>query len=112
MKAVILQATLKKEGQSNTQVLSEFFAEKLEKMNVVTEIVKLVDHTILPGTYSDMGKGDEWPQILEKILAADMIIFATPIWWDNHSSLFHQVEIFYLKEFHHVMHQDAQQHVA
>ncbi|MBA3285350.1 MAG: flavodoxin family protein [Nitrosopumilus sp.] len=91
MKALILQATLKKKGQSNTQVLSEFFAEKLEKMNVVTEIVKLVDYTILPGTYSDMGGDDEWPQILKKILAADIVIFSTPIWWDNHSSLMQRV---------------------
>ncbi|CAN5154757.1 NAD(P)H-dependent oxidoreductase [soil metagenome] len=91
MKAIILQATLKKEGQSNTQVLSEFFALKLEKMDVECEIIKLVDYTILPGTYRDMGKGDEWPQILKKILIADIIIFATPIWWDNHSSLMQRV---------------------
>src|SRR5689334_15036024 len=38
-----------------------------------------------------MGRGDDWPRILEKILAADIIVFATPIWWGNHSSLMQRV---------------------
>jgi multimeric flavodoxin WrbA len=86
MKAIILLATLKKEGLSNTETLSTFFAEKLAAKGVEVEIVKLVDHSIAPGTYSDMGSGDEWPSILEGILGADIIIFATPIWWNNMSS--------------------------
>lgn len=86
MKAVILLATLKKEGLSSTQVLSEFLASHLEKKEVKVEIVRLVQHRILAGTYNDMGDGDEWPSILAKIEAADIVIFATPIWWGNHSS--------------------------
>jgi multimeric flavodoxin WrbA len=86
MTALILLATLKKEGLSNTQTLSEFLADKMSSQGIQTEIIKLVDHTILPGTYSDMGPGDEWPSILGKILAADIIVFATPIWWGNQSS--------------------------
>lgn len=35
---------------------------------------------------SDMGEGDQWPHVLDKILTADIIIFATPIWWGSHSS--------------------------
>ncbi|HEY0431816.1 MAG TPA: NAD(P)H-dependent oxidoreductase, partial [Pyrinomonadaceae bacterium] len=50
------------------------------------EIVKLVDYEILPGTYSDMGEGDEWPEVLEKILAPEIVILATPVWWGNQSS--------------------------
>jgi multimeric flavodoxin WrbA len=50
------------------------------------ETIKLVDHRIMAGTYSDMKNGDEWPAILEKILASKVIIFATPIWWGGHSS--------------------------
>ncbi|GEO11088.1 flavodoxin family protein [Segetibacter aerophilus] len=86
MKAIILLATLKKEGLSNTQVLSEFLGEHLRKQKVEVEIIKLVQHNILPGTYDNMGAGDEWPAILAKIIAADIIIFATPIWWSNMSS--------------------------
>ena len=50
-------------------------------------MIRLVDFDIPPGTKSRMGPGDDWPGILEKILAADIIIFATPIWWGIHSSL-------------------------
>ncbi|MER2996852.1 flavodoxin family protein [Pontibacter populi] len=86
MKAVILLGTLKKEGLSNTEVLSEFLCSVLEEHDIDCSIIKLVDHTILPGTYSDMGEGDEWPGILKKIIESDIIIFATPIWWNNQSS--------------------------
>lgn len=91
MKAIILQGSLKKEGLSNTQVLSEFLAGVLQKNQIDCSIIKLVDYTILPGTYSNMGPGDEWPAILEQILQADIIIFATPIWWNNQSSLIQKV---------------------
>jgi multimeric flavodoxin WrbA len=86
MKAVILLGTLKKTGLSNTEVLSEFVAGKLRAQSIETEIIKLVEHTILPGTYSDMGNGDAWPEILEKILHAPIVLFATPVWWGNQSS--------------------------
>lgn len=86
MKAVILLGTLKREGQSNTQVLSEFLAERLKLKKVGCEIIRTVDHNILAGTCSDMGADDEWPEILKKILDADIIIFATPVWWGGHSS--------------------------
>ncbi|MDB5190607.1 MAG: flavodoxin [Segetibacter sp.] len=86
MKAIILLATLKKEELSNTQVLSEFLAERLKKKNVETEIIKLVQQKIMAGTYNNMGPGDEWPAILTKIEEAELVIFATPIWWSNMSS--------------------------
>lgn len=86
MKAIILLATLKKEGLSNTQVLCEFFAQKLQQHGVDYEIVKLVEHNILPGTYSNMGEGDMWHPILDKILQARIVVFATPVWWGSHSS--------------------------
>ncbi|WP_210464733.1 flavodoxin family protein [Rufibacter roseolus] len=86
MKAIILQGTLKKESLSNTQALSEFLAGVLRKHQVECQIIKLVEHNIPAGTYSDMGLGDEWPAILEQLLAADILIFATPIWWNNQSS--------------------------
>lgn len=91
MKALILLATLKKKEISNTETLCEFFAEKLAAEGVEIETVKLVEHNILPGTYSDMGDGDDWPAILKRILAADILIFATPIWWNNISSLMQRV---------------------
>lgn len=86
MKAVILLATLKRTGLSNTETLSEFFQTKLTSQGVDCEIIKLVNYHIPAGTYTDMGSGDDWPSILDKILAAKIVIFATPIWWESHSS--------------------------
>lgn len=91
MNAIILLGTLKTDGLSNTATLSEFLAERLDKSEVATDIVRLVDLKLLPGTETDMGENDEWPALLERILAADMVIFATPIWWDGHSSLIQRV---------------------
>lgn len=91
MKATILLGTLKKTGLSNTGTLCEFLVQRMERQGIDAEIVRLVDHQLLPGTCSDMGEGDEWPPILEKILASDAVVFATPIWWDNHSSLLQRV---------------------
>ncbi|PYS98805.1 MAG: flavodoxin family protein [Acidobacteria bacterium] len=85
-KAIILLATLMKTGQSNTELLSEFFADRAKKKDLDCEIVKLVDRDILAGTYSDMGDGDDWPSILDRILDASIILFATPVWWGNQSS--------------------------
>jgi multimeric flavodoxin WrbA len=91
VRAVFLLATLKhKRGGgefSHTEVLSELVVECLREHDVASEIVRLVEFDIPPGTKSNMGKGDEWPRILEKVLAADIIVFATPIWWANQSSL-------------------------
>ena len=29
---------------------------------------------------------DDWPEIYQKILNAKILLFATPIWWNSHSS--------------------------
>ena len=86
MKATILLATLKTDALSNTEVLCEFFGNFLKKQKVDYSIIRLVDHNIMPGTYSDMGEGDDWPAILKTLEDSDIIIFATPIWWNSISS--------------------------
>jgi multimeric flavodoxin WrbA len=92
MKALFLLASLKRGGEwSHTRVLCDLLADKLKEAGVESEIVALVDHHIPPGLKTDMGlvdgKQDEWPAIVQKMFAADIIIFATPIWWGNMSSL-------------------------
>ncbi len=86
MKAIILLGTLKLSGLSNTETLSEYLITHFKKEKVECEVIKLIEHNILAGTYSNMGEGDDWPSILKKLLKADIIIFATPIWWNNQSS--------------------------
>lgn len=91
MKATILLGTLKSSGLSNTETLSEFLAGSMRREGLHVDVIKLVDYDIPPGTCSDVGQGDEWPGILQQLLESDIIIFATPIWWDNHSSLIQRV---------------------
>jgi multimeric flavodoxin WrbA len=91
MHATILLGTLKKTGLSHTATLVEFLSERMTRAGIESETVKLVDYDILPGTYSTMGDGDQWPLILGKLLRSDIIIFATPVWWGNHSSLIQRV---------------------
>ena len=92
LRAVFLLGTLKKKHQlSHTQVLCDFVAEVLrEQENVESEIIRLRDYDIQPGTKTEID-GDDWPKILERVLAADIIVFATPVWWGIQSSLIQRV---------------------
>lgn len=56
-------------------------------LDVESEIVRIVDHKVPFGVSSYEGEGDEWPQILEKIKAADIIVIGTPIWFGVRSSV-------------------------
>jgi multimeric flavodoxin WrbA len=95
LNAVVLLATLKhkRSGQefSHTATLCDVVIECLRENGVRSEVIRLVDFDIPPGTKSNMGAGDDWPGIQKKILAADIIIFATPIWWGIQSSLMQRV---------------------
>lgn len=91
MKATILLGTLKTTGLSNTETLCEFLTQRMEREAITVETIKLVNHRILPGTESDMGAGDAWPPILDKVMRSDILIMATPIWWNNQSSLIQRV---------------------
>ena len=61
--------------------------EILEGLDVACESIRVVDHDIPFGVTSDEGDGDEWPGILEKILAADILILGMPIWFGVRSSV-------------------------
>ncbi|MFC3038688.1 flavodoxin family protein [Virgibacillus xinjiangensis] len=88
LKALYLNTSLKKSGEtSNTEALIEKSIEWMKKENVDTEVLRIADHTIIPGMSPDMGEGDEWPQIMDKVMQADIIIMGTPIWNGEKSSL-------------------------
>jgi hypothetical protein len=42
-------------------------AEKLKVLEVETEIIKLVEYTLLPGNKTDMGGADQFPEIVGKM---------------------------------------------
>jgi len=88
--ALAFNCTLKstKGGEtSSTDALLSQLVDQLRKFDVETEIVRAVDHDIKPGTDHDMGEGDAWPQLREKLLAADIVVIATPIWIGQPSSV-------------------------
>ena len=88
LKAILLNTTLKKSPEpSNTQALMDHVVEHLEALDVECETIRVVDYNIPFGTASDMGDGDEWPAILEKILAADILIIGTSIWFGVRNSV-------------------------
>lgn len=81
--AVALNCSLKPSGDkpSSTDAMIKVIADELAKHEVtLTETIRLADHDVKPGVESDMGEGDAWPAIRTKILAADILIFGTPIW--------------------------------
>lgn len=88
MKALFLSCTLKASpAPSNTEALCQVLVRQFEQEGVTSEIVRLVDYDVKPGVKSDEGEGDDWPFIREKILAADILVMATPTWLGQHSSV-------------------------
>jgi len=88
LKALLLNCTLKKSpAESNTQALMDRVIEVLESLDTECESVRVVDRNVPFGVSSDMGGGDEWPRILDKVLAADILILGMPIWFGVRSSV-------------------------
>ena len=92
MRALCLNCTLKPSPDtSNTDALAGVVLEALEGDGVSTETVRVVDHDVRPGVESDMGDGDEWPSIREKVLSSEILVVATPTWLGKPSSVAQRV---------------------
>lgn len=66
-------------------------AAEFKEHQVSSEILRIADFNVKPGVLKDMGDGDQWPQIRQKLLSADILVLATPIWVGHPSSLAQQV---------------------
>ncbi|WP_395943754.1 flavodoxin family protein [Brevundimonas sp.] len=88
MKALILNCTLKPSPEtSSTEALARVVIDELERGGGETEIVRLVDLNLKPGVKTDQGDGDDWPAVHAKIMAANIVVFATPTWMGQMSSV-------------------------
>lgn len=88
IKALFLNCTLKKSPRvSNTRALVDKAVAIFDELGVESEVIRVVDHNVAFGISSDEGGGDEWPLILEKIKACDILVIATPIWFGVLSSV-------------------------
>jgi multimeric flavodoxin WrbA len=92
MHAVVLNCTLKPGPEtSNTEALAREVCNALSEHGVESELIRVVDSNVATGVTSDEGEGDGWPEIRQKILAAEILILATPTWVGQPSSVAQKV---------------------
>lgn len=101
LKALYINCTLKRSPEvSNTQGLVDRSVALMRKNGVEVDQIRAVDHDIAVGVRPDMTehgwKTDEWPVLLERVLAADILVLAGPVWLgDNSSVMRHVIERLY-----------------
>src|SRR5260370_12566094 len=76
---------------SHTQGLIGVSATIMRKQGVRVETIRAADHDTATGVWPDMTEHgaatDEWPHLYEKVLAADILVIAGPIWLGANSSV-------------------------
>jgi multimeric flavodoxin WrbA len=88
LRALALVCSLKPSpADSSSDLIARQVLEALSEHGVVGEVVRVVDHDVKPGVEKDMGEGDAWPALREKVLAADVFVLATPTWMGQASSV-------------------------
>lgn len=92
LKALYFNATLTKSpDESHTDRLIKISTDIMDKRGVKTEVIRIIDHPdIATGVWPHMrehgwGK-DEWPEVYKKVIAADILVLAGPIWLGDNSS--------------------------
>jgi len=93
LKVLVLNASLKHlDNLSNTEELSELVLKNMSEYGrISSEVIRLADKKIPVGLGFRESDDDDWPAIVEKLKAAHIVIFATPIWWGGRSSLMQRI---------------------
>jgi multimeric flavodoxin WrbA len=93
LSVLVLNASLKHEPLlSNTGELASLVLDELHAIAPVdASVVRLSDAVLPVGLGFREGANDDWPDIVGKIKAADIVLFCTPIWWGGRSSLMQRV---------------------
>src|SRR4051812_45094418 len=96
LKAFFINCTLKRSPEvSNTQGLMDISMEIMRRNGVEVDGIRAVDHQIATGAWPDMTEhgweADEWPEIYEKVQAADILVLGMSIWLGEKSSVATQV---------------------
>src|SRR4051812_41658740 len=78
-----LNASLKHEPDvSNTGELAALVLDEIAALAAAhTEMVRLSDLSLPVGLDFRESADDDWPSIVAKVKAADIVLFCTPIWW-------------------------------
>ncbi|MGV9808622.1 flavodoxin family protein [Micromonospora chersina] len=88
IRALVLNCTLKPSpAPSSSEVLGQEVLDALGDQGVPGEMIRVVDHSVRFGVSTDEGDGDGWPAIRAKLLAAQILVIATPIWLGQPSAV-------------------------
>lgn len=94
LKTLVLVCSLKSSpAPSSSELLGTQVLEALETAargsgdTMTGEVVRVVDAGVRFGVSTDEGAGDGWPGIREKLLEADVLVLATPIWMGQPASV-------------------------
>ncbi|MDG4833392.1 NAD(P)H-dependent oxidoreductase [Solwaraspora sp. WMMD1047] len=88
VRALVLCCTLKPSpAPSSAEQLGREVLAALADHDVDGDLVRVVDHQVKFGVSTDEGDGDEWPAIRERVMAAQILVVATPIWLGQPSSV-------------------------
>jgi multimeric flavodoxin WrbA len=88
LRAVALVCSLKSSpAPSSSALIAEHLFVHLREADVECDAVRCVDYNIAPGVEADMGDSDQWPQIRDKVVDADILVIATPTWMGHMSSV-------------------------
>ena len=83
-----LNCTLKSSpGESSTQKMLDLILKAIAKHEVATAHARVVDFDVKAGVKADEGNGDQWPELRQQIMDAQIFVLATPIWMGQPSSV-------------------------
>ena len=96
LRAMFINCTLKRSPeQSHTGGLVDVSAAIMRKHGVDVEILRAADEDIATGVWPDMTEHgaatDAWPGIFPRVMAADILVLAGPIWLGDNSSVMKRV---------------------
>ncbi|HVK22154.1 MAG TPA: NAD(P)H-dependent oxidoreductase, partial [Actinokineospora sp.] len=92
LSAVFINCTLKRSPEvSNTEGLVDVSRKIMEKNGVGVQVIRAIDHDIATGVWPDMTEHgwatDAWPSIYQRVMEADILVVAGPIWLGDNSSI-------------------------
>jgi len=89
LRVLVLNGSLKHApGISNTGELSDLVLEAMgAHAPIHADVIRLADRSIPVGLGFRESGDDDWPEIVRLLKAADVVLFATPVWWGGRSSL-------------------------
>lgn len=92
LKALFINCTLTRSPtESHTEKLMRVSMEIMENQGVSVDYFRAVDFEIAPGMQADMTESgydrDDWPQLFQRVKAADILVIGSPVWLGEQSSI-------------------------